>query len=45
MTCRLFKAWREKVDETAMHEKKTSEVSLDDESVTNRALWRENGLR
>ena len=41
MTCRLFKSWRDEVDEAAMHEKRTSEVSLEGETETNRALRRE----
>ena len=41
MTCRLFRSWREEVDEAAMHEKKTSEVSQEGESEINRALRRE----
>ena len=41
MTCRWFKSWRKEVDETSMHGKKLSEVSLDGESETNRALRRE----
>ena len=41
MTCRLFRSWREEVDEAAMHEKKTSEVSQVGQSELNRALRRE----
>ena len=40
MTCR-WKAWREEVDEAAMQEKRTSEVSGDSKSETNRVLRRE----
>ena len=40
MTCR-WKPWLEKVDEAVKHETKTSEVSFNSESETNRALRRE----
>ena len=41
MTCRLFRSWREEVDEAAMHEKKTPEGSQEGDSEINRALRRE----
>ena len=40
MTCR-WKPWLEEVYEAVEHETKTSEVSLNSESETNRALRRE----